>query len=74
LLPKDHAIALLLKDHDRVKQPFDKFEAAKSSREKERIIADGTTELKIHASLEEEIFYPSVRHSVHFVVVTSAAA
>ena len=26
LLPKDHAIALLLKDHDRVKRLFDEFE------------------------------------------------
>src|SRR5262245_56798533 len=64
LLPKEHAIVLLLEDHDRVKQLFDQFNNAKSSREKERIIADATTELKIHASLEEEIFYPTVRQHV----------
>jgi hypothetical protein len=64
LLPENHAIAILLKDHDRVKELFDRFEKAKTAAQKEKIIADAVTELKIHAILEEEIFYPAVRKPV----------
>ena len=61
LLPEKHAIAILIKDHDKVKELFDGFEKSKSSVEKEKLIADALTELKIHAVIEEEIFYPAVR-------------
>jgi|SRR4051812_47250449 hypothetical protein len=64
LLPDTHAIAILLKDHDRVKALFHEFEKAKTSARKESIIAQAVTELKIHATLEEEIFYPTVREHV----------
>ena len=64
LLPDTHAIAILLKDHDRVKGLFDEFEKAKTAARKESIIAQAVTELKIHATLEEEIFYPAVREHV----------
>src|SRR3954470_16466553 len=58
LLPEKHAISILIKDHDTVKELF---EESKSAAEKEKIIADALTELKIHAVIEEEIFYPAVR-------------
>jgi hypothetical protein len=61
LLPEKHGIAILIKDHDSVKELFDRFEKSESSGEKEKIIAEALTELKIHAVLEEEIFYPAVR-------------
>ena len=61
LLPDTHAIAILLKDHDTVKALFDRFDKAKSAAEKDKIIEQALVELKIHAVLEEEIFYPSVR-------------
>jgi hemerythrin-like domain-containing protein len=64
LLPDDHAIAILLKDHDKVKALFDKFEQATSTAQKEKIIAAAVDELKIHAIVEEEIFYPAVRAHV----------
>lgn len=64
LLPKKHAIAILLKDHDTVKALFSRFERAKSAAEKERIIDQALMELKIHASIEEDIFYPTVRQHV----------
>lgn len=64
LLPETHAIAILLKDHDRVKALFEKFEKAKSSAAKEKIIAAALTELKVHAIVEEDIFYPAVRTHV----------
>jgi Hemerythrin HHE cation binding domain len=64
LLPEKHAIAILIKDHDTVKQLFDRFEKSESAAEKERIIAEALTELKVHAVIEEEIFYPAVRKHV----------
>ena len=64
LMPEKHAISILKKDHDTVKDLFEKFEKAESSTEKERIIAKAVNELKIHAAIEEEIFYPTVRKHV----------
>jgi Hemerythrin HHE cation binding domain len=63
-LPDTHAISIILKDHDRVKDLFDQFEKAKSGAGKEKIIAAAITELKVHAVIEEEIFYPAVRKHV----------
>ena len=64
LLPGKHAIAILIKDHDRVKNLFDRFERSDSAAEQEKIIAEAVTELKVHAAIEEEIFYPAVRKQV----------
>lgn len=64
LLPDKHAIALLLKDHDAVKELFDRFEKTDSRSEKENIIRQALAELKVHAVIEEEIFYPAVRKTV----------
>jgi len=64
LLPENHAITILLKDHDRVKELFDRFDKAKSTAEKEKIITAALAELKVHAIVEEEIFYPAVRKHV----------
>jgi hypothetical protein len=63
-LPDNHAIAILIKDHDTVKELFDRFEKSKSGKDKEKIIAEALAELKIHAVIEEEIFYPAVRKQV----------
>ena len=64
ILPEDHAIALLKKDHDSVKALFEAFEKAKTPAARQKIAAQAVTELKIHAVLEEEIFYPAVRAHV----------
>jgi hypothetical protein len=64
LLPERHAIAILIKDHDRVKDLFARFEKSDSSGEKEKLIAEALLELKVHAAIEEEIFYPAVRKEV----------
>jgi Hemerythrin HHE cation binding domain len=64
LLPEKHAIAILIKDHDRVKDLFDRFEKSSSSGEKENLIAETLLELKVHAAIEEEIFYPAVRKEI----------
>src|ERR1700687_2766908 len=64
LLPEKHAIAIIKKDHDTVKGLFDWFEKTKSPITREKIIDQTVTALKIHAVLEEEIFYPTVRAHV----------
>jgi hypothetical protein len=64
MLPEDHAIALLKKDHDSVKTLFEAFEKAKTPAARQKIVTQALTELKIHAVLEEEIFYPVVRAHV----------
>lgn len=64
LMSDKHAITLLKKDHDKVNDLFDQFEKADSKAEKEKIIAMALEELKMHAIVEEEIFYPTVRKQV----------
>src|SRR5258706_2617765 len=64
LLPENHAITLLKKDHDTVKSLFDEFEKAETPAAKRKAVDQALTELKIHAVLEEEIFYPTVRQQV----------
>lgn len=61
---KQDAISMLKADHRKVKALFNKFEDAESRREKKKIVAEALLELKIHATLEEEIFYAAVRRHV----------
>ena len=72
LMPEKHAISILKKDHETVKDLFDQFEKAKSSAEKERIVSKAITELKMHAVVEEEIFYPTVRKHVGTGIMNEA--
>ncbi len=52
------AIALLKADHRTVEELFEKFSNAKDDERKRALAAQICTELKIHATIEEEIFYP----------------
>ncbi len=73
LLPETHAIAILKKDHDTVKSLFDEFEEADTKpAAKQKIINQAVSALKIHAVLEEEIFYPTVRAHVGNEVMNEA--
>jgi hypothetical protein len=54
---------MLKEDHQRVKQMFDRFERAQSST-KEELARTICEELKVHAQLEEELFYPAVRDAI----------
>jgi len=72
MLPEKHAIAILKKDHDTVKELFEKFEKADSAAEKGKIITKAVHELKIHAVIEEEIFYPAVRKHVGADIMNEA--
>ena len=52
------AIALLKADHRKVEDLFEKFEKARGN--KQPIAEEICNELKIHAMIEEEIFYPAL--------------
>lgn len=69
---KTDAIILLKKDHDKVKQLFEDFKNAKDLRRKKRIAAEAILELKLHAEVEEKIFYPSVRSQVEADIMNEA--
>ena len=58
------AIALLKKDHDDVKELFDQFEKTRDRAAKQEIVRQALAELKVHAVLEEELFYPAIRKHV----------
>ena len=53
------AIALLKEDHRTVEKLFKDFEGAKGEGRKEKLAKQICLELSVHASIEEEIFYPA---------------
>lgn len=55
------ALGGLLDDHKKVIKLFAEFEKAKESGEKEEIARAVCDALTLHATLEEELFYPAVR-------------
>lgn len=64
--PQD-AIALLTADHKKVKALFSQFDKLKqngSEEDKSGIVATICNELKVHTTIEEEIFYPAVRNAI----------
>jgi len=61
--PKD-GLQLLAQDHRKVEDLFEKFEKASGTSAKEQLVRQICTELKIHAQIEEEIYYPAVRGKV----------
>jgi hemerythrin superfamily protein len=61
------AIELLTADHKEVKQLFAQFKKLKedgSDEDKSAIVEKVCNALKIHAQIEEEIFYPAVRKAI----------
>lgn len=57
------AIALLKADHREVEGLFEKFESARTG-SKQAIAERICTELKVHATIEEEIFYPALKGKI----------
>ena len=57
------AIALLKADHRKVEDLFEQFENAYDGK-KQAIAEQICTELKIHATIEEEIFYPALQGKI----------
>ena len=61
------AIAMLKADHDKVKKLFKQFERLhddEADEEAEEVARQICNELTIHATVEEEIFYPAVRAAI----------
>jgi hemerythrin superfamily protein len=56
------AIALLKADHKEVSEMLDKFESARST--KEKLAHQICQALTVHAQIEEEIFYPAARDAL----------
>ncbi len=57
------AITLLRNDHAKVRELFAKYRALteRAHKTKQRVVRDIIRELSVHAEIEEQIFYPSVR-------------
>jgi len=61
----DNALAVLRADHARVEELFARFEKLKSNGpQKAHLVERICDELEMHARVEEELFYPSVRPSI----------
>ena len=63
----EDAIASLMADHKRVKALFKEFEEMKEEGDdddKAELVRQICGELTVHATIEEEIFYPAVRESI----------
>jgi len=58
------AIALLKDDHRKVEELFAQFEKASGDGRKESLAAEICLELSVHATIEEEIFYPACEGKV----------
>lgn len=70
--PAGDAIALLKADHRKVEDLFAKFESAKGSERKAALAKEICTELMVHATIEEEIFYPACKEAVEEDLRTEA--
>ena len=58
------AISLLKEDHRTVEKLFKDFQGAKGEGRKEKLAKQICLELSVHASIEEEIFYPACEGNV----------
>lgn len=58
------ACALLDSDHQKVERLFAEYEAATDTPKKSRLAQTICMELIVHATIEEEIFYPAFRKAV----------
>jgi hypothetical protein len=58
------AIALLKADHREVEALFEQYEGASGSAAKKKLAHQICVELKIHTTIEEEIFYPAFRGKI----------
>src|SRR5688500_18548251 len=59
-----HAITSLKADHQKVKGLFDEFEKTEDRATKITNVSEALEELSLHATLEEELFYPAVREEI----------
>jgi hemerythrin superfamily protein len=69
---KTDAVALLKADHRKVEDLFEKFESAKSDSVKKTLAVQICTELVVHSTIEEEIFYPACTGAIEEDTLTEA--
>jgi hemerythrin superfamily protein len=55
------ALTLLRADHKHVSALFDAYESARGAKRKLELSKEICSELKVHTTIEEEIFYPALR-------------
>jgi hemerythrin-like domain-containing protein len=60
------AIEMLKEDHDKVKKAFKEFEKMdrENTEDMRQLVQTVCEDLKVHTTLEEEIFYPAVREAI----------
>ncbi len=60
------AIALLTEDHRKVQKLFKEFASLGDAdgERKAQIVSQACTELTVHSTIEEEIFYPALRDAL----------
>lgn len=58
------ALDLLVEDHEKVLGIFEDFEATQDSSEQASLVQTALAELTVHATIEEEIFYPAVQREL----------
>lgn len=58
------AIGLLKKDHQTVRELFDRFERTEETSKRREIVEAACAELKVHAAIEERLFYPALRQQM----------
>lgn len=58
---RQDAVQMLRADHKKVAALFEEYEKARSVNVKRRLVATICQVLTVHATLEEEIFYPAVK-------------
>ncbi len=62
--PDLDAIALLKADHRKVEGLFEKFESTRDDNRKKALVQEICTELCVHATIEEEVFYPACKGEI----------
>lgn len=61
LSSEHHALTLLKTDHREVEEIFSEFESSEDNRTKHPLARKAIKMLKVHAQVEEELFYPALR-------------
>ncbi len=64
---KSEIIEMLMEDHKRVKRAFregEKLTEQEDTEALEEIVQQTCAELQVHATLEEELFYPAIREAI----------
>lgn len=57
------AIELLTQQHRETEALFDRFEAAADDEEKQDVAREAIADLRMHTTIEEELFYPALREA-----------